>query len=73
MQNRCLAGLTREQTVQLLRAPDETVGQGSETLLKWNIGQRPSGGSLMFPYQENMVVTIDSTGNVEKVQIEDHD
>jgi hypothetical protein len=67
-----LGGFDRQRLIATLGAPDKT-NQFGENTLEWKIGHRPSGGSLMFPYEEYLVVYLNEEDQVLAAKILDKD
>lgn len=67
-----LLGLTRPQLEELLGPSDLAYGKGEKWSFAWRIGLRESGASMMFPYDEYLVVRL-GDGEVEEAAVVNFD
>jgi hypothetical protein len=65
-----LIGKSRAEITQLLGPPLEGA---TDNRLEWFLGERESPASLMFPYEEYLIVTLDDRGVCQRAEIFNRD
>lgn len=53
-----LIGMTQDNVVSLLGRPDKRFDASARWTYGWSLGQRKSSGSMMFAYEEYLVIQV---------------
>lgn len=69
VRERTLVGLSKADLFDALGAPDRFYSPPSTWSCSWYVGQRQSAARLMFPYDEHLVITTDTTEHVVSAEV----